>query len=277
MTSTGGPKKKSKPTATQSTLDDEQQEKVTEALETLSDVPAPTSAFDLLHPKPTSELPDVATQDALVDPYYRWGAKHSGSLLAPLLGKSGKEEGTTKKASPFIYQVVPFAGLLQFSGLDPNIDRFRDFIWRGAFPFPARAGCSRALTFLFSSFTAWGVTARAAVSIPKEPRFDLEDVNPRTRAAWNSQPSLKEVLARMDADLLSLGKEFKKVASAEEPVGEVGELDEREEEVGSAVGSQQGDGVGRVACSESGGLECACDLCLISKLSGAWKFPLFLS
>lgn len=63
--------------------------------------------------------------------------------------------------------------------------------------------------------------------MPNEPRFDLSAVNPKTRAAWNSQPSEKQVIARMDVDLVSLEEEFQKNAKVEELMMEVGKLDAR--------------------------------------------------
>lgn len=57
--------------------------------------------------------------------------KGKGALVSPLIGLNGEEEAVCKKLLPASYFVATLGGLLQFKGLDPEIDRVKDAIWQG--------------------------------------------------------------------------------------------------------------------------------------------------
>lgn len=58
---------------------------------------------------------------------------HGGKLIGPLLDKNGGEEAVCKKSETLDYQVTTLAGLLQFRGIDEEIDRVKDLVWQSEF------------------------------------------------------------------------------------------------------------------------------------------------
>lgn len=84
---------------------------------------------------------------------------------------------------------------------------------------------------LFCS-TAWCITARAAVSLPQEvPDFLEEDfeylgkMGKDAMARYRAQPSMKQVTARMDAELANLEELIKKSGHKPAARAKIGEWD----------------------------------------------------
>jgi len=94
---------------------------------------------------------DEVIPESLPGPFRSLGRrKHvlptgKGALVGPLIGLGGKEEAVCKKLLPASYFVATLGGLLQFKGLDPEIDRVKNAIWQGQ--------SSRAVSFLGAELT----------------------------------------------------------------------------------------------------------------------------
>ena len=106
------------------------------------------------------------------------GGKH---MMTPLLGTNGHELKPKKDLS-HAYRVATIAGSWQFKGLDADIDKALNLVWQGTLQVRS---AHHILLFkrltLPCMFTAWSITARAAMSLPRDPescflfRYDLAD------------------------------------------------------------------------------------------------------
>ncbi|GAA5894706.1 hypothetical protein JCM8208_006049 [Rhodotorula glutinis] len=135
----------------------------------------------------------------------------SKSIVNPLLDHAGHEI-KTKSTSEFVYRVAVVAGLWQFHGLDPVIDRALQVIWQ-----------------------AWVATARAATSLPQELNAGMQMIlEPDEwvvyKAKFDAQPSAASVLAKLSRDLSRLAVNIFKSAEAEPGLGQKRALGEWDDE-----------------------------------------------
>lgn len=154
-----------------------------------------------------------------------------GKIVDSLVGKTGQAEGECKKLLPTTYVVCTLAGLLQFRGLDAEIDRVKDAAWQGELLSKRSPTHADTTAICASVSTAWCITARAAVSLPQDMPFMLEDFveyhpdGKEIKARYKAQPSAKAVLNRMETELAALEAVVKKSGEGVAKRAQMGEWD----------------------------------------------------